>query len=47
VLKNNLDFFKHTENAEKYLDEFNNKIKSADDHLSQLKQQLKILRTVS
>jgi hypothetical protein len=47
VWKNNLEFFKHTENAEKYLDEFNNKIKSADDHLSQLKQQLKILRTVS
>ena len=47
VWKNNLEFFKHTESAEKYRDEFNDKIKTASDHLHQLKEQLKFLRTVS
>ncbi len=47
VWRNNLEFFKHTESAEKYRDEFNEKIKVASDHLHQLKEQLKYLRTVS
>jgi hypothetical protein len=44
--KNNLEFFGKSQNAEKVRDEFNDKIKSASDHLHQLKQQLKMLRTV-
>ncbi|HEX5169329.1 MAG TPA: DUF349 domain-containing protein [Cyclobacteriaceae bacterium] len=47
VWRNNLEFFKHTASAEKYRDEFNDKIKTASDHLHQLKEQLKYLRTVS
>jgi hypothetical protein len=47
VWKNNLEFFRHTESAEKYREEFNEKIKTASDHLHQLKEQLKYLRTVS
>jgi hypothetical protein len=44
--RNNLEFFGKSQNAAKVRDEFNDKIKSANDHLQQLKQQLKLLRTV-
>lgn len=47
VLKNNLEFFGRSKNAIKYKEEFSGKIEEANDHLKQLKQQLKILRTVS
>ncbi len=47
VLKNNLEFFGRSKNAIKYKEEFNGKIDEATDQLNQLKQQLKILRTVS
>lgn len=46
VWRNNLEFFGRSENAEKYREEFNDKIRTASDHLDQLKQQLRILRTV-
>lgn len=45
VWRNNLEFFGRSQNAEKYKEEFNEKIQSASDHLDQLKQQLRILRT--
>lgn len=45
--KNNLEFFGKSKNAESVREEFNEKIKTANDHLQQLKQQLKLLRTVS
>ena len=44
--RNNLEFFGKSQNAEKVRDEFNDKIKEASAHLQQLKQQLKLLRTV-
>ncbi|MFZ6012917.1 MAG: DUF349 domain-containing protein, partial [Bacteroidota bacterium] len=44
--RNNLEFFSRSQNAEKVRDEFNDKIKSASDHLKQLKEQLKLLKTV-
>lgn len=44
--KNNLEFFSHSSNADKVRDEFNEKIQEASDHLKQLKEQLKLLRTV-
>ncbi len=44
--KNNLEFFGRSKNAESVREEFNAKIKDANDHLHQLKQQLKLLRTV-
>ena len=44
--RNNLEFFGKSQNASKVRDEFNDKIKEASDHLHQLKQQLKLLRTV-
>jgi bacterioferritin (cytochrome b1) len=44
--RNNLEFFGKSQNAAKVRDEFNDKIKSASEHLQQLKQQLKLLRTV-
>ncbi|HTE30672.1 MAG TPA: DUF349 domain-containing protein [Chryseolinea sp.] len=44
--KNNLEFFGRSKNADKFKDEFNDKIKEAADHLKQLKDQLKVLRTV-
>lgn len=47
VWKNNLEFFANSKSADKYRDEFNEKIKDASDHLNQLKQQLRLLRTVS
>lgn len=46
VWKNNLEFFGRSQNADKYRDEFNEKIREASDHLKQLKQQLRLLRTV-
>jgi len=47
ILKNNLEFFGRSKNADKYKDEFNEKIKESSEHLKQLKDQLKMLRTVS
>jgi hypothetical protein len=47
VLRNNLEFFGRSKNAEKYKDEFNIKIKEASDQLAALKNQLKMLKTVS
>lgn len=47
TLRNNLEFFGRSKNADKYKEEFNVKIREADDDLKQLKQQLKLLRTVS
>lgn len=47
VWRNNLEFFGRSKNADKYKDEFNEKINAATDSLKQLKQQLKLLRTVS
>lgn len=47
TLRNNLEFFGRSKNADKYKEEFNVKIKEADEELKQLKQQLKLLRTVS
>jgi hypothetical protein len=44
--KNNLEFFGKSQNAEKVREEFNDKIKEATAHLQQLKQQLKLLRTI-
>jgi hypothetical protein len=44
--RNNLEFFGKSQNAEKVRDEFNDKIKEATSHLQQLKQQLKLLRTI-
>src|SRR5260221_2163949 len=47
VLGNNLEFFGRSKNAEKFKDEFNAKIGVASEHLLQLKNQLKMLRTVT
>lgn len=47
VWRNNLEFFGRSKNADKYKDEFNEKINTATDSLKQLKQQLKLLRTVA
>ena len=47
VLRNNLEFFGRSKNAEKFKEEFNAKIDEANGHLTQLKSQLKMLRTVS
>lgn len=44
--KNNLEFFGKSQNADKVRDEFNDKIKTATEHLKELKHQLKLLRTV-
>lgn len=46
VLKNNLEFFGRSKNAEKFKEEFNVKIAAAEGELKQLKAQLKVLRTV-
>ncbi|HYG20949.1 MAG TPA: DUF349 domain-containing protein [Ohtaekwangia sp.] len=43
--KNNLEFFSRSQNADGVRAEFNDKIKTATDHLKQLKDQLKMLRT--
>lgn len=45
--KNNLEFFAESKTADKLKDEFNTKIKSANNELKNLKQQLRIIRTVS
>lgn len=47
VWRNNLEFFARAKNGEKVREEFNAKIEEAAGHLSDLKQQLKLLRTVS
>lgn len=47
ILRNNLEFFGRSKNADKYKEEFNEKINIASDSLKQLKEQLKLLRTVS
>jgi hypothetical protein len=44
--KNNLEFFSRSQNADGVRAEFNDKIKSASEHLKQLKDQLKLLKTV-
>ena len=44
--KNNLEFFSRSSNADSVRTEFNDKIKVATDHLKQLKDQLKLLRTI-
>ncbi|HYF68512.1 MAG TPA: DUF349 domain-containing protein [Ohtaekwangia sp.] len=44
--KNNMEFFSRSSNAEKVKEEFNEKIREASDHLKQLKDQLKLLKTV-
>lgn len=44
--KNNLEFFGKSQNADRVRDEFNDKIRTATEHLKELKQQLKFLRTV-
>ncbi|HEU5292199.1 MAG TPA: DUF349 domain-containing protein [Cyclobacteriaceae bacterium] len=47
VWRNNLEFFGRSKNADKYKEEFNEKINTATDSLKELKAQLKLLRTVS
>ena len=47
VLKNNLEFFARSKNADKLREEFNLKISEASDHLTTLKKQLKMLKSVS
>lgn len=47
VWKNNLEFFANSKSADKYKEEFQEKIQTASDHLGQLKQQLRVLRTLS
>jgi hypothetical protein len=44
--QNNLEFFSRSQNAEKVREEFNDKIRSAREHLKELKDQLKLLKTV-
>ncbi len=44
--RNNLEFFGRSKNAENVREEFNEKIREATSQLQQLKQQLKLLRTV-
>ncbi len=46
VLRNNLEFFGRSKNAEKLKEEFNGKIEEANQHLIELKKQLKQLKTV-
>lgn len=47
ILKNNLEFFGRSKNAEKLKGEFTEKMEVAADHLKDLKKQLKLLKTVS
>jgi hypothetical protein len=47
LLKNNVEFFSRSKNAESLREEVNRKIEEATERLNQLKQQLKILRSVS
>jgi hypothetical protein len=46
TLRNNLEFFGRSKNAEKMKAEFNDKIKEGTDNLAQLKKQLKLLKSV-
>lgn len=46
VWNNNLEFFGKSKNADKMKEEFQGKLKEAADHLKELKDQLKLLRTV-
>ncbi|MBX2916788.1 MAG: DUF349 domain-containing protein [Cyclobacteriaceae bacterium] len=46
TLRNNLEFFGRSKNAEKLKGEFNDKIEEANQHLAQLKKQLKMLKSV-
>jgi hypothetical protein len=46
TLRNNLEFFGRSKNAVKLKEEFNDKITEASDQLSQLKKQLKLLKSV-
>jgi hypothetical protein len=43
--KNNMEFFSRSSNAEKVKEEFNEKIREATEHLKQLKDQLRMLKT--
>lgn len=47
ILRNNLEFFGRSKNAEKFKSEFNEKLEVATDELKELKKQLKLLKTVS
>lgn len=42
--RNNIEFFGRSQNADKVREEFHDKIRTANDHLQQLKQQLRMLR---
>ncbi|MEJ7645529.1 MAG: DUF349 domain-containing protein [Chryseolinea sp.] len=44
--RNNLEFFGRSKNADKVKEEFNEKIRESSEHLKELKDQLKVLRTV-
>lgn len=44
--RNNLEFFGHSSNADKVREEFNEKIQTATEQLKQLKEQLKLIRSV-
>lgn len=46
TLRNNLEFFGRSKNAAKLKEEFNDKIETANQHLLQLKKQLKLLKSV-
>lgn len=46
ILKNNMEFFGRSKNAEKLKGEFVEKLEDAASHLSDLKKQLKLLKTV-
>lgn len=46
TLRNNLEFFGRSKNATKLKEEFNAKIEEANQHLGQLKKQLKMLKSV-
>lgn len=47
VWKNNLEFFARSKNADNLREEFNQKISQATEKLNELRQQLKILRTMA
>jgi hypothetical protein len=47
LLRNNLEFFGRSKNAEKLKEEFNEKLREATEQLGELKKQLKMLKTVS
>ena len=46
VLRNNLEFFGRSKNAEKMKGEFSSQIEEANQHLMELKKQLKLLKSV-